>query len=70
MTHFIVRFLKDVVGDQGQRCEACQRTIDVDAPNEADAAVLAKQEFCELRRIRHWSLHADRIEVEPADFPS
>jgi hypothetical protein len=34
MAHFVVRFIKEVVGDQGQPCEACQRTIDVDARAE------------------------------------
>lgn len=70
MAHFVVRFLKDVVGDQGQPCEACQRTIDIDARDETEAALLAGQTFCEGRAIRDWSLHADRIAVEPADFPS
>ncbi|BAR62123.1 hypothetical protein NK6_8979 [Bradyrhizobium diazoefficiens] len=31
---------------------------------------MAKQEFCELRAIRDWTLHADRVEVKSADFPS
>lgn len=70
MAHFTVRFLKDVLGDQGQPCEACQRTIDVDARDAVEAAALAAQQFCELREIRDWSLHADRIDVQPADFPS
>ncbi|MBR0764858.1 hypothetical protein [Bradyrhizobium japonicum] len=70
MAHFVVRFIKDVVGDQGQPFEACQHSIDVDAPDEAEATLLAKQKFCEGRAIRHWSLHADRIDVKPADFPS
>ncbi|MEY9183019.1 hypothetical protein ACSHT2_29345 [Bradyrhizobium sp. PUT101] len=70
MPHFVVSFLKKVVGDQGQVCEACQRTIEIDADDEKEAARLAKQEFCELRAIRDWSLHADRIDVRPADFPS
>ncbi|WP_249156330.1 hypothetical protein [Bradyrhizobium japonicum] len=29
MAHFTVHFLKDVLGDQGQPCEADQRVIDV-----------------------------------------
>jgi hypothetical protein len=70
MAHFVVRFLKDVLGDHGHLCEACQCTIDIDAPDEAEAALLAKKEFCELRAIQDWSLHADRIDVKPADFPS
>ncbi|WP_445217081.1 hypothetical protein ACKWRH_33965 [Bradyrhizobium sp. Pa8] len=70
MAHFVVRFIKDVFGDQGQPCEACQRTIDVEAHDETEAALLAKRSFCEERAIRDWSLHADRIDVKPADFPS
>jgi hypothetical protein len=70
MTHFVVRFLKDVVGDQGHACETCQCTIEIHAKDEAEAARLAKQEFCEIRAIRDWSLHADRIDVKAADFPS
>lgn len=70
MAHFVVRFIKDLVGDQGRRCEACQHTIDVDARDETEAVLLAKREFCEGRAIRDWSLHADRIDVKPADFPS
>lgn len=66
MAHFVVRFLKDVVGDQGQLCEACQRTIDVDARDETEATLLAKQEFCKCHGNRDWSLHADRIDVKPA----
>jgi hypothetical protein len=70
MAHFVVRFIKDVVGDQGQPCEACQRTIDVDARVETEATLLAKQRFCESRAMLDWSLHADRVDVKPADFPS
>jgi len=70
MAHFTVRFLKDVLGDQGQPCEACQRIIDVDARDAVEAVALAAKQFCEFREIRDWSLHADRIDVQPADFPS
>ncbi|TGN89011.1 hypothetical protein EOW77_0009240 [Bradyrhizobium yuanmingense] len=70
MAHFTVRFLKNVIGDQGKSCEVCQRTVDVDARDADEAASLAQQQFCELREIGDWSLHADRIEVQPADFPS
>jgi hypothetical protein len=51
-------------------CEPCQRTIDVNARNEAEAILLAKQKFCELNSIRDWSLRADRVDIKPADFPS
>jgi len=30
----------------------------------------AKARFCEDQALHHWSLHADRIQVRPADFPS
>jgi hypothetical protein len=70
MPQFVVRFLKEVIGDQGQLCEPCQRTIDVNARNETEAILLAKQKFCELNSIRDWSLRADRVDVMPADFPS
>jgi hypothetical protein len=70
MAHYVVRFLKNVIGDQGQACEACQHVIDVDALDATEAASLAKQQFCDFREIRDWSLHADRIDVQSADFPS
>ena len=34
------------------------------------AAELAKKKFCEMEALRDWSLHADRIQVKVADFPS
>ncbi|TQF33574.1 hypothetical protein [Bradyrhizobium sp. UNPA324] len=70
MPHFVVSFLKDLVGDQGQVCEVCQRAIEIDADDELEAAQLAKEEFCELHAVRDWSLHADRLDVQPVDFPS
>ena len=70
MSYFVVRFLKNMVGDRGQLCEACQHTIDVDARDEDEASRLAKLEFCALRAVSDWTLHADRVDVKPADFPS
>ncbi|SFJ52239.1 hypothetical protein [Bradyrhizobium sp. Gha] len=67
MAHFTVCFLKDVLGDQGQPCEACQRVIDIDAP---DAPRWQRNSSAQLREIRDWSLHAHCIDVQPADFPS
>ncbi|MGY4364031.1 hypothetical protein ACVW1A_000096 [Bradyrhizobium sp. LB1.3] len=70
MSRSIVRFLKNIVGDRGQLFEACQHTTDVDAHDEAEALRLAKQQFCALRAVGDWTLHADRVEVKSADFPS
>jgi hypothetical protein len=70
MSLYVVRFLKDVLGENGRQSEVCQSTLEVDASNESDAAELAKQKFCEAQALRDWSLHADRIHVRAADFPS
>jgi hypothetical protein len=70
MPRFVVRFMKDVLGENGRQTEICQRSLEIDASCEADATELAKRKFCETEALRHWSLHADRIQVKQADFPS
>ena len=70
MPRFVVRFMKHVLGENGREVEICQRILEVDASNEGQAAELAKKKFCETEALRHWSLHADRIQVTEADFPS
>jgi hypothetical protein len=70
MPRFIVRFIKDVVGDNGQIREVCQTTIELDARNAREAEREAKQRFCDMHATHDWSLHADRLKVDPADFPS
>lgn len=70
MPWFVVRFMKDVLGDEGCQREVCQSTIDVDAADEDEAAQIAKQKFCDTQHLCDWSLHADRINVRAADFPS
>lgn len=70
MSRYVVRFLKDVLGDNGRETEVCQGTLEVDASSEGHATELAKKKFCEAQALRDWSLHADRIHVRVADFPS
>lgn len=70
MSRFVVRFMKDVLGENGREAEICQSCLEVDAASEANATELAKRQFCEAERLRDWSLHADRIQVREADFPS
>ena len=70
MSRFIVRFMKDVLGENGRQAEICQSTMEVDAASEGDAAELAKQKFCEAQSLCDWSLHADRVQVKQTDFPS
>lgn len=70
MSRYVVRFLKCVLGENGRESEVCQSTVEVDASNEGHAAELAKKKFCEAQALSDWSLHADRIHVRAADFPS
>ena len=70
MSRFVVRFMKDVLGENGRQSEICQHTVEVDASDEGQATELAKKKFCETESLRDWSLHADRIQVKQGDFPS
>jgi hypothetical protein len=70
MSRYVVRFMKDVLGENGRQSEICQRSLEVDAANEGQATELAKMKFCETEALCEWSLHADRIQVKEADFPS
>jgi hypothetical protein len=70
MSRFVVRFMKDVLGENGHEIEICQRALEVDASNEGQATELAKKKFCEKEALCEWSLHADRIQIREADLPS
>jgi hypothetical protein len=70
MSMYVVRFMKTVLGENGHEVDACQGTHEVDASNEGQAVELAKRKFCEKQSLRDWSLHADRVQVSAADFPS
>ncbi|HEX9469576.1 MAG TPA: hypothetical protein VF957_08530 [Bradyrhizobium sp.] len=70
MSRFVVRFMKDVLGQNGRELEICQRSLEVDASNEGLATELAKKKFCESEALCEWSLHADRIQIREADLPA
>lgn len=70
MSRYVVRFMKDVLGEYGRQSEICQGTLEVEASDENEATERAKQKFCKEQALRDWSLHADRIHVKAADFPS
>lgn len=70
MSRYVARFMKNVLGENGHETEICQCSIEVDAANLTDAAELAKTKFCESERVGHWLLHADRVQVIDAEFPS
>ena len=66
MSHFVVSFMKDVLGGNGRQIEICQRVLEIDAMDEGAATALAKRKFCETERLCEWSLRADRIQISPA----
>jgi hypothetical protein len=70
MSRFVVRFMKDVLGENGRESEVCQGSLEIDASSEGQATELAKQKFCETESLCDWSLHADRIKISAADIPS
>jgi hypothetical protein len=70
MPRFIVRFMKDVLGENGQMCEVCQTSVELEARTDREAEQKAKEKFCKIHTTHDWSLHADRLKVDPGDFPS
>jgi hypothetical protein len=62
--------MKDVLGENGHEAEICQRSIEIEATSRGHAAELAKIRFCQTENVRDWSLHADRVHVADAEFPS
>jgi hypothetical protein len=70
MTRYIARFMKDVLGENGCEREICQRSLELEASNQARAVDVAKTKFCEIESITDWSLHADRVGIAEAEFPS
>lgn len=70
MPRYVVRFVKDVLGDNGRQAEICQSSMEIDANSKVDAAELAKKSFCGSAGLPDWSLHADRIQIMDAEIPS
>jgi hypothetical protein len=68
MARFVVRFLKDVLGENGHEAEICQSCLEIEAASRTEA--VAKMKFCEKEILADWSLHADRVQVAEAEFPS
>jgi hypothetical protein len=62
--------MKNVLGENGHEAEICQRSIEIEAPSVIDATELAKMKFCETERVGDWLLHADRVHLADAEFPS
>jgi hypothetical protein len=70
MARYVARFMKDVLGENGHEAEVCQRSIEIEAKSKGHAAELAKIRFCETENVRDWFLHADRVHIADAEFPS
>ena len=70
MARYVVRFMKDVLGENGHEAEICQRSMEIDAADKLNAANLAKVSFCESECVKEWSLHADRVQVTEVEFQS
>src|SRR5258707_12264190 len=70
MSRFVVRFMKDVLGENGREAEVFQGSLEIDASNEGQATELAKRKFFEAQALHPWSLHADPIQGCEPDFPS
>jgi hypothetical protein len=70
MARYVARFMKNVLGENGHQAEICQSSIEIEAASQVDAAELAKIRFCETEKLKDWSLHADRIQIADAEFPS
>jgi hypothetical protein len=70
MARYVVRFLKDILGDNGRHAEICQSLLEIEAASSGDATELAKKKFCEKERLQEWSLHADRVHVAESKLPS
>ena len=70
MARYVARFLKNVLGDNGCEMEICQRSLEIEAANQGHAAEVAKLRFCETEHVKDWLLHADRVQIMDAEFPS
>ena len=70
MTRYIAGFTKDVLGENGHAAEICQRSIEIEAPSRGHAVELAKIGFCETDKVKEWMLHAVRVRIADAEFPS
>ena len=69
MSQFVVRFMKGILGENGQDAEICRSSMEIDASNKIDAAEMAKKRFCVTEDVTDWSLHADWIEVKESVLP-
>jgi len=51
MARFVVRFLKDVLGENGHEAEICQSYLEIEAANRTEAVELGKRNFVRKRYL-------------------
>jgi hypothetical protein len=64
MPAYRVRFLKRVVDGRGRERQICQRVVEVQAKSLEAALGPARELFCSLERIPHWSIRSDSYEAK------
>ena len=70
MLRYVVRFMKVVLGENGHEAENTSvrwKSVSCRQPHASD---LAKVSFYESERVKDWSLHADRVHITAAEWPS
>ena len=53
MSTYVVKFMKDVLGQYGRQIEVCQGTLEIDASDENEARERAKAKFCKDQALHH-----------------
>jgi hypothetical protein len=70
MTRYVVKFFKEVMGENGHEADVCQALFEVDASSPSVAVERGKLAFCRHEQLADWSLHADRVIVAETEYPS
>jgi hypothetical protein len=69
MFRYVVKFYKKVVA-HGHEVDACQYVAEKLSERAPDALKGARLDFCNAHHLCDWTLHADRVEVCEAEYPS
>lgn len=65
MSQHQVRFMKRICDDTGHPHVCTQGVIEIRQAHTRDRAIqAAKHKFARMRKIKHWGMHADTLEVK------
>ena len=70
MSRYVVKFFKKVLSGTGHEVDACQFSFETLADSRGEAEDKGKKAFCNDHHLTNWTLHADRCQVQEANFPS